>query len=822
MKIKSAHIDGFGKWHDQDFDFSASPQVIFGSNEAGKTTLATFIRSILFGFANAKGKNRYQQYKPRATSTYGGSILVEDHGTLYRIRRTAGKGGGLVTVTDMDGHRFGEDKLAKMLANVDQDLYQAVFSFNQEKLANIKDLNPDEVHHQLKQVGAVGSRQWDQLIASLVKRGDELYKPRGRKPQLNRHLDEYRRLTQQVAQANRKYDQYVAANRDQQRQKAAVQKWQQEETDLTAQVNRLDQLSRLWPIYDAWKKGQPQAAMNNGVAPDDVEQVNQLRGQFNGLTAQLGTLRDESARLQKDVTQFDQDELADYHQHRYDYQRLQTALLQLQSRDDQYHQQQGRIEQLFAERNRLQRRYGHQLPKPLSEQETVTLQSLLGDYPVSATRNRRMSAWLLGLGAALFILGMFGHHGVVMLMGLIVLAATGAWLYKANNEASRSTNHQQASLQRFGRLHGLTNFPVSEWLPMQADLYRVAELDQQIANSQATADEIKTRLAELQRRLTGKASGQTPAELSQHFNDWLSGRASDYQEWQRVTRQLENSQQQEAAVRAQQDKITDQLKQIYRRAQTSSADDFDRLVSQQAGQQARRITTSAYGQQLTAADKAALARFDSEESLRGRQQRLAHHLTEVRAHLHGAREQIQRDQFTIKNLAADGTPDELAQRQASLKAKIIQEAQQWMSYQLAIQWIDRALSLASVDRYPAVIKAAEKNFAILTGGHYQKIALTTKEVRVLDDQQEWYAVGELSTGTAEQLFVALRLGFISLMSDRLRLPIIIDDGFVNFDHQRRQRVIELLNALAVRNQVLYFTANDQARKLPGVLDLDRE
>ncbi len=821
MKIRSVHIDGFGKWHDQDFDFSANPQVIFGSNEAGKTTLATFIRSILFGFANAKGKNRYQQYKPRTTGTYGGSLLVEDHGTRYRIRRTAGKGGGLVTVTDMDGHRFGEDKLAKMLANVDQDLYQAVFSFNQEELANIKDLNPDEVHHQLKQVGAVGSRQWDQLIASLVKRGDELYKPRGRKPQLNRHLDEYRRLTQQVAQANRKYDQYVAANRDQQRQKAAVQKWQQEETDLTARVNRLDQLSRLWPIYDAWKKGQPQAATNE-VAPDDVEQVNQLRGQFNGLTAQLGTLKDEIARLQKDVAEFDQEQLRDYHQHRYDYQRLQTSLLQLRSRDDQYHQQQGRIEQLFAERNRLQRRYGHQLPKPLSEQETVTLQSLLGDHPASTTTNRRMSAGLLGLGAALFILGMFGHHGVVMLMGLIVLAATGAWLYKANNEASRSINYQQAALRRFGRLHGLTSFPVSEWLPMQADLYRVVELDQQIANSQATAAEIKTRLAELQRRLTGKASGQTPAELSQHFNDWLSRQTSDYQEWQRVSRQLENSRQQETAVRAQQDKISNQLKQIYRRAQTNGADDFDRLVSQQAGQQTRRITTSVYGQQLTPADKTALAQFVSEAALRDQQRQLTDQLTEVRAHLHGAREQIQRDQFTIKNLAADRTPDELAQHQASLKAKIIQEAQQWVSYQLAIQWIDRALSLASADRYPAVIKAAEKNFAILTGGHYHKIALATKEVRVLDDQQEWYAVGELSTGTAEQLFVALRLGFISVMSDQLRLPIIIDDGFVNFDHQRRHRVFELLNHLAAKNQVLYFTANDQARKLPGVLDLDRE
>ena len=80
MRIKSVHIDGFGKWVDQDFSLAANPQVIYGENEAGKTTLAVFIRSILFGFANAKGKNRFQQYRPRTTAAYGGSLLVEADG----------------------------------------------------------------------------------------------------------------------------------------------------------------------------------------------------------------------------------------------------------------------------------------------------------------------------------------------------------------------------------------------------------------------------------------------------------------------------------------------------------------------------------------------------------------------------------------------------------------------------------------------------------------------------------------------------------------------------------------------------------------------
>ena len=72
MKIKKVRIDGFGKWHDQDFDFTANPQIIYGPNEAGKTTLMAFLVSILFGFADGRGKNRFAQYIPKTTSSYGG------------------------------------------------------------------------------------------------------------------------------------------------------------------------------------------------------------------------------------------------------------------------------------------------------------------------------------------------------------------------------------------------------------------------------------------------------------------------------------------------------------------------------------------------------------------------------------------------------------------------------------------------------------------------------------------------------------------------------------------------------------------------------
>ena len=44
MKILSLHIDGFGKFHDRDISFEDGLNVVYGKNEAGKSTLHTFIK----------------------------------------------------------------------------------------------------------------------------------------------------------------------------------------------------------------------------------------------------------------------------------------------------------------------------------------------------------------------------------------------------------------------------------------------------------------------------------------------------------------------------------------------------------------------------------------------------------------------------------------------------------------------------------------------------------------------------------------------------------------------------------------------------------
>ncbi len=70
-----------------------------------------------------------------------------------------------------------------------------------------------------------------------------------------------------------------------------------------------------------------------------------------------------------------------------------------------------------------------------------------------------------------------------------------------------------------------------------------------------------------------------------------------------------------------------------------------------------------------------------------------------------------------------------------------------------------------------------------------------------------FDVGELSRGTAEQLYVALRFAFTQVMAAEIQMPVIIDDSFVNFDRDRIQNAFKLLHDLEDTTQILYFTAD---------------
>ena len=132
---------------------------------------------------------------------------------------------------------------------------------------------------------------------------------------------------------------------------------------------------------------------------------------------------------------------------------------------------------------------------------------------------------------------------------------------------------------------------------------------------------------------------------------------------------------------------------------------------------------------------------------------------------------------------------------------------------LTIKMIDFAKK--SFDKNQPDLQKAQKYFSELTGGKYHNINLDLMQVQQENKFKKW---SELSRGTKEQLYFALRLGYAANYSiDRItqkpngkpNLPLIADDTFVNFDEQRTYNALKCLVGFSKTNQVIFFTCHWQ-------------
>lgn len=63
----------------------------------------------------------------------------------------------------------------------------------------------------------------------------------------------------------------------------------------------------------------------------------------------------------------------------------------------------------------------------------------------------------------------------------------------------------------------------------------------------------------------------------------------------------------------------------------------------------------------------------------------------------------------------------------------------------------------------------------------------------------------LSCGAQDQLFFSMKLALLDLLSSTQKLPLFLDDPFVNFDHIRRKKTLEILKTYSKERQILLFT-----------------
>ena len=589
-------------------------------------------------------------------------------------------------------------------------------------------------------------------------------------------------------------------------------------------LQKLEHLQQLWPVYHEWQSSHQTRPLDDYLTDQQVTTAQELQVREKELRHQQQVYQQRLARIDHQSPQ------ATKHspQSIPELQRLKEQVVELQAEEALQHRQQTQANQWQQELTAIKTRYHHPLPAPLTSQEKAELARLLNVQPLSRANTNQSNGDLsrtamIGIvgGFVLFIIGLLANATFITAIGAIAAFATVMYLYyqrQGNHPAPVTTDSQ--AIMAFGQKHGLQDFPPDQWLLIQGDLQRNAELAAQLQTAKQDQQRYDHQLAIFNQQLPPALQNLTLAAVRTKLDDLLEQGQQARQDIQANTREKATIANNLAQLNQDYSKIHQQKMAIYQQAGVHDDNQFTQYLANRSAAQSQALASDAYGQQLTAEDRQALAAYANSDELMTALSKARHQLDQLSLTISHTHEEIQKDKVEIDSLVEDGTLSNLEQERANLAAKIWHELQEWLRYQLAIQWVNKALAGASADRYPAIIRQAEQYFALLTAHRYSQIRLTADGVKVVRRDQEVFLVEELSQGTAEQLYIALRLGFVTVMSDQANFPVIIDDGFVNFDNVRRQRMLALLEKIAEKNQVIYFTADDRIKDLDvKILDL---
>jgi len=188
LRIDGLRVLGFGRFSNLTRELGPGMHLLYGPNEAGKSTLLAFLRSMLFGFEK---QGQPERYEPEGGGPFGGELrLSTDVGPLL-VRRvaTGRRSKGELLVLGPDGQPVPPERLEDALGHVSRELFFDVFAFRLDELAGFERLTEQRgASEALVAASMRGARKLPEVMQRLRKSADGLYKPNGQNPLLNETL----------------------------------------------------------------------------------------------------------------------------------------------------------------------------------------------------------------------------------------------------------------------------------------------------------------------------------------------------------------------------------------------------------------------------------------------------------------------------------------------------------------------------------------------------------------------------------------------------------------------------------------------------------
>lgn len=299
MRLKRLDLKAFGPFTDRTLEFDSKEpglHIIFGPNEAGKSSALRALKALLYGFPERTSDNFVHANDQLLV---GGCLEGADGQELSFFRRKKRK----ADLLDPDGKPLDPGMLATFLHGIEPALFESLYGIDHKTLVQ----GGEDILAQKGEVGqalfaaGTGISSLKKIMDSLDAEADELFKARGAKQQINQAIKEYKELKKIVKEASlpsRKWKEHKKCLKVAEEKQA---KLEDESRQKSAEVQRLDRLNKAIPELaelEILKKQLRELGDVVMLPPEFSELLRQVEQDIREIRLQLDKDRDRLEKLQ--------------------------------------------------------------------------------------------------------------------------------------------------------------------------------------------------------------------------------------------------------------------------------------------------------------------------------------------------------------------------------------------------------------------------------------------------------------------------------------------------------------------------------------------
>ncbi len=824
MRLARIEATRFGRLHDASLGpLGEGLTLVLGPNEAGKSSFTALVRYLLYGFPTEKSVSDPPYLSDAGTRE--GRLVFESAEGEWVIERSAGPKGGPSSARAVRGpERPG--LIDELTGGVSEQAFKVVFGFGLAEMAEIERLRGtgDDIIGKLYAAGAGLTVSPQEVRAAIESEADALYRPRGSRPLINALLAKGRDVRTAIASLERDAEQ-LAADRDRLGELAAELESARVERDDAAAHHRmlLEEARTLSGFEEVVRDTEEELLGLRRRAREAAEVVSGTTVDERVLdaSAEIGALADELSAFKKGIeTARDLETQAGARATEVAMHLAEAGLDEASATavDVTPETREGveRWREILRTAGQRAETAAEERDRAADAALVVSRQSSAsGQAPAPRPAASDIVPWAVVVlaGIASAIAGTVSAQWVLTGIGIVLAAFAAAMLLRLRTgpgravpdtllqaervtEAERRAQETALAAERLERSlaearREWDTFRVERGLFAVTDpvaAARVLDLVAQARRVDASRDEAEARLGVEERAIA--AYVERVAAVATALG--VPAPAGPYETPATVARLKERLDEERRAA-------TDKERAIAEAAAADAAVADTEERRDHAAAQARgiieRLDVSGGLAELSAAVERAERRAAETQERWGE---LGGEYASLEARV-GERERTD-------------TMGKLRFELESVNERIAEHAERYAVLSVATRLLERAQDRYERERQPEVVREAERIFTTITGGGYPRLSvpLGSSPIEVFDAAARAKDTARLSTGTAEQLYLALRLALIGQLGAKgAALPVLMDDVFANFDPERKAGAARAVADLANGRQVVVFTCHPE-------------